>query len=657
MAHPLLLVLGYLMHGLAAHNSTRLRWAYEAAAPQGISYSPAVGPNETVWFGSYDTVYALTALGATHCTAQLPKMYGNTVASAPAVGENAIYFGARESTTDQGYLVAFSLDCETLLWIYYVSGSIIYGPYMGANGNIVVVSQHPPPGTVCDTVHVVSPYGAKVWSKLLDSACGLQGGVSRLTSQLGISAQDGAIYGMVGQKVLCGLDAATGAMIDYQVVERGTTDSIAAGPAMSDDGVVYVGGTATNPVRHYLYAFARTTNSTGASTLKWQCLLDDAVSSTPSLSPLDGTIYVLGESIPGSTSSRLYAINKDQSGGGMCKEAWEGGAQPTVAASLSTNPVVSLDGTTVYVSLQDHSVYALNRSGSVLWTYETGGAVAASPALSADGATLYVGSQDTYLYALSTAQGPPLPPPPPPNPWPTFASAAALAASPWSEYFQIVYGSLPTTFPLSVGALWLLYDQALVSAKVGGLPSAASCPQMEWDRYTSNDMYQPPLVSWIWHAYPYHPLAANTYVEVVHDSDPFGDEAFGMWMLYTPGSGIYFDLGNTIAFAEHEDAYSFFNVAPGQDMNEAMSKAAVAAGYDSVQFLAHVDHVSYVCDTVNTGRVGFDYLGLEIVAVGLSGTYPCGTPTGAPPSIKKGWGGNQLCHCDPKKQFLNCDLP
>ena len=41
---------------------------------------------------------------------------------------------------------------------------------------------------------------------------------------------------------------------------------------------------------------------------------------------------------------------------------------------------------------------------------------------------------------------------------------------------------------------------------------------------------------------------------------------------------------------------------------------AAAAGYDSVQFLAHVDHVNYQFDTKNTGRPGFDYMGLEVVA-------------------------------------------
>jgi hypothetical protein len=239
--------------------------------------------------------------------------------------------------------------------------------------------------------------------------------------------------------------------------------------------------------------------------------------------------------------------------------------------------------------------------------------------------------------------------------WPIFASAAALQADPWGAYYTSVYGGLPDTYPLDTSSNWLLYDGALIKAKVVSIPAATSCPRVAQDRYTTNDEYQPPLVSWIWHSYPYVAMPASSWVEVIHEADPFGDEHYGMWLMYAPGSGIYFNLGVTISFAEHQDAYTHFNIAGGQDMNEAMSKAAAAAGYDSIQFLAHVDHVNYQCDTKNTGRAGFDYMGVEIVAVKLVGTYPCGTASGAPPSIRSGWKASATCKCNPKDQFLNCD--
>ena len=68
---------------------------------------------------------------------------------------------------------------------------------------------------------------------------------------------------------------------------------------------------------------------------------------------------------------------------------------------------------------------------------------------------------------------------------------------------------------------------------------ASECPLKEKDRYSTNDMYQPPLVSWIWHAYPYSALASHAWVEVLHEADPFGDEHHGMWLVYAPGSGIF----------------------------------------------------------------------------------------------------------------------
>jgi hypothetical protein len=217
-----------------------------------------------------------------------------------------------------------------------------------------------------------------------------------------------------------------------------------------------------------------------------------------------------------------------------------------------------------------------------------------------------------------------------------------------------VYSGLPTTYPFAVSDLWLLHNGALIAAHVSSLPAASTCPAKALDRYSLNDDYQPPKVSWVWHPYPYAALAANTWVEVLHKKDPFGDETHGAWMLYTPGSGIYFNMGTTISFAEHQDAYTHFNIAGGQDMNSAMSLAAANAGFDSVQLLAHVDHVNYPCDSHNTGRAGFSYMGLEIVAVKMVGTYACGGSAGAPSSIKRGWAAADACSCDNTKQFLNC---
>jgi len=264
-------------------------------------------------------------------------------------------------------------------------------------------------------------------------------------------------------------------------------------------------------------------------------------------------------------------------------------------------------------------------------------------------------SQSTFSQCRKRAISdcPAVPPPTPKHGWPTFSSKADLKASPWGDYMHAVYSGLPTSYPFDVASLWVLHDGEIIKQHVKA-PTATDCPAKQLDRYNINDDYQPPKVSWIWHAYPYTARPASSWVEVIHEADPFGDESHGAWMLYTPGSGIYFNIGKTIAFAEHSDAYAHFNIAGGQDMNSAMSVAAAAAGYDSVQFTAHVDHVSYQCDTKNTGRPGFDYMGLEIVAVKMVGTFACLASGGAPTSVKCGWQAATSCSCDNSKQFLNC---
>merc|ERR1719313_841762 len=236
-----------------------------------------------------------------------------------------------------------------------------------------------------------------------------------------------------------------------------------------------------------------------------------------------------------------------------------------------------------------------------------------------------------------------------PYSWPTFSSKASLSKSPWGKYFQAIYGSLPNLYPIDTADFWMLHDEELLKAgvTVSELDGVLLCPAANpptGQRYAMNNQYQPRMVSWLWHPYPYQKLAANSWTEIWHQADPFGDEHYGTWFMYTPGSGIYFYTGKTIAFNEHQNAYTHFNIHGGK-YNEEMCKAAAAKGYDSVQFLAHVDHVNYQCDQKNTGNAGLKYMGVEIVGVKLVGTYPCGSPNGAPSSIKAGWMGSRKCNC------------
>ena len=243
--------------------------------------------------------------------------------------------------------------------------------------------------------------------------------------------------------------------------------------------------------------------------------------------------------------------------------------------------------------------------------------------------------------------------------WPTFASAAALAASPWGSYFEELYGSSPPAhyFPLDVGSWWILWDDLLTKHKVPLPKSAGTCApaNCQLSLFRENNAYSPPKTQWIWHPPPYHPTdyappgGGNPWtgwIEVMHKKDPFGDEHYGAWFLYAKGSGVWYNTGKFIEFDEHSDAYSHF----GQHGNEAMCRAAAAAGYDTVIFLAHKDHVNYPCDTAGK----YPYMNVEIVAVKLQGTFSCGMKGKDPGALRSGWEGKDKCNCNDQFEESNC---
>merc|ERR1711988_1208116 len=121
-------------------------------------------------------------------------------------------------------------------------------------------------------------------------------------------------------------------------------------------------------------------------------------------------------------------------------------------------------------------------------------------------------------------------------------------------------------------------------------------------------------------------------------------------MLYSKGSGIWFDLGRTISFQEHNDAYVHFNAAGDPNM----CQLAAAQNYDSIQFLAHDDPDQYKCDAKHTMGSGPKYMNIEIVGVKLVGTYSCMSINGAPSAIRAGWEGSRACSCTNSKTKLNC---
>jgi hypothetical protein len=273
---------------------------------------------------------------------------------------------------------------------------------------------------------------------------------------------------------------------------------------------------------------------------------------------------------------------------------------------------------------------------------------------------------------------------------PVFRSRAQLQAhAVWSHYYQTIYGMLPPDedYPLRTGDLQMLYlahlpdnflDDAINAQASWPMTASDSCPTLPGQIYqkmsvidgkrTAYIWQQPslsdnpddevpaqlayderlrlgkPLGKEFWQAHGQwaaHP--GNAVVEVTHCRGNVvrRTESTATWMYAQPGSGVFFNVGRTIHFESHAQAVQHF--LPGNPCKRGhcereypqLFAAAVAAGYDTVQFT----------------RVGDQVCGLsaiEIVATNVPGLQICGL------NYTGGWRGRSVCACEPQAKCANC---
>ena len=122
---------------------------------------------------------------------------------------------------------------------------------------------------------------------------------------------------------------------------------------------------------------AQTTN------IQWKFQVGGAINGSAAAVGTDGTIYL------GAMDKSLYAIEKDGT------VAWTFPTQ----GEIQSSPAVGAEGS-VYFGSNDGNVYATWKDGTPRWTFPTGDDVRSPPVLDANG-TVYVGSNDGSVYAIA----------------------------------------------------------------------------------------------------------------------------------------------------------------------------------------------------------------------------------------------------------------
>lgn len=128
-----------------------------------------------------------------------------------------------------------------------------------------------------------------------------------------------------------------------------------------------------------------------------QCFLgspDCPVAHAPAIDLASGRIYLTAWR-PGRAHAELVALRY---GDGALTEEWSGDTIPDGSAS---SPVLSADGSTVYVNDGRTSLWALDAAtGQPRWHHDIGYAAAGAPSVSADGLIIAAGGGDGHLVAL-----------------------------------------------------------------------------------------------------------------------------------------------------------------------------------------------------------------------------------------------------------------
>lgn len=354
-----------------------LKWKVKLG-PGGDAVPPnsiAIKSNGIIFVGSGTKIKAIRPDG----TIKWSKRYTNVQGPALSADGKTVYFAGNNK------LVALKAKNGEKRWSYAMGDSTLFGPTIGENGDIYQ-------GSWDGYLYAIQPDGTLHWRYQTEGANSYppsigENGVIYLGAGDAHAGPDGNVYALKKNGTL------------KWKYDTGTER--AGSPAITEDGLILV------PAAPNLYAL--NTDGTVAWSVGPQTGGDDedggddgedlqltaaddiAGIITPGVAA-DGTIYI------GNSEGVITAIDPDTQDTKWTVQTGVSIEDGTTYGTPSF-PVVDSKGV-VYIGAMDGKMYAIDKNGNTLFTYQTDGPIAeAAPALSSDG-TLYFSSDDGYLYAL-----------------------------------------------------------------------------------------------------------------------------------------------------------------------------------------------------------------------------------------------------------------
>ncbi len=265
---------------------------------------------------------------------------GGSIESTPAAANGSVVVGSYD-----GYVYGLDASTGRVKWKYYVQSGIYSSPLI---------------------------YGGKVYVGTDDGkfyAIGLENGTGLWSVSGATQASPAGDGGKVYVGTLSGVFHAMDAVTGGEAWKYVTNDSFHSSPLIYNGTVFVASRNGT------LYAFDLN------GSVRWSHGMGYSVDATPSVDPATGTVYL------GTYGGRVYAFNAT-SGDLKWASAFYGPIYQSVAVS----------GSVLYGATQDGRLFALDRSGAGLWTYDLGSEAFASPAV--DGGRLYMATMGGDVLAF-----------------------------------------------------------------------------------------------------------------------------------------------------------------------------------------------------------------------------------------------------------------